>query len=48
MIILGILLLVLGALLGIGLLETLGALLLVIGIVLLLLGTAAPWGNRWY
>lgn len=51
MIILGVLLLVIGWALGIGLLETLGMILLVIGLVLLVFGaTGHPVGNRpwWY
>jgi len=48
MILLGILLIILGVVFGIGILQTLGVLLLVLGLVLLVLGTAAPWGNRWY
>jgi hypothetical protein len=53
MIILGVLLLLLGWLLGISLLYTLGIILLVIGLVLLLVGSlghgpAGPWNGRWY
>ncbi|HEX4395176.1 MAG TPA: DUF6131 family protein [Mycobacterium sp.] len=50
MIILGVILLLLGWLLGIGLLYTLGAILLVIGLVLLLLGGIGHpvGGRRWY
>ena len=46
-VILGTLLLILGVLLGIGLLKTLGVILLVIGLVLLILGYAGrPVGGR--
>ena len=48
MIILGILLLVLGLLFGIGLLTTLGIILLVLGVVLLLVGYAGPFAGRWF
>ena len=49
MIIVGILLLILGVVFGIGILQTLGILLLVIGVLLLVLGTASPFGGRrWY
>jgi hypothetical protein len=51
MIVLGIILLVLGALLGIGILQTLGTILLVIGVVLLILGAVGrPLAGRryWY
>ena len=51
MILLGILLIVLGFLFGIGILETLGIILVVIGLVLLLLGGIGhPVGGRrnWY
>lgn len=53
MIILGVLLLLLGWLLGISLLYTLGIILLVIGLVLLLVsslghGVGGPWNGRWY
>ncbi len=47
MIVLGLILLVLGFLLGIGLLQTLGAILLVIGVVLLIVGsTGRAIGGR--
>lgn len=47
MIILGVLLAILGYLLGIGLLTTLGLILLVVGLVFLLLGgIGRPVGNR--
>jgi hypothetical protein len=46
MIILGLILLLLGFLLGIGLLYTLGAILLVVGVVLMLLGQTGP-GLGW-
>ncbi len=47
MIILGIILLILGILLGISLLTTLGLILLVVGVVLTLLGAAGrPVGGR--
>lgn len=50
MIILGVLLLLTGYLLGIGILTTIGWIILILGIVLLLLGVAGhPIGNRtWY
>lgn len=48
MILLGILLLILGVVFGIGILQTLGVLLLVLGLVLLVLGTAGPVGGRWW
>jgi hypothetical protein len=49
-IILGIILLVLGWATGIGVLQSIGALLLVLGLVLLLLGSigAGVGGRRWY
>lgn len=50
MIILGLILLLLGFALGIGLLYTLGAILLIVGIVLMLMGSARGvalgWGPR--
>jgi hypothetical protein len=48
MILLGILLIILGVVFGIGILQTLGVLLLVLGLVLLVLGTAGPVGGRWW
>jgi hypothetical protein len=51
MIVLGIILLVLGYLLGIGILQTLGTILLVVGVVLLILGAVGrPLAGRrhWY
>ncbi|HTK63924.1 MAG TPA: DUF6131 family protein [Pseudonocardia sp.] len=51
MIVLGIILLVLGYLLGIGILQTLGMILLVVGVVLLILGAVGrPLAGRrhWY
>lgn len=48
MILLGILLLILGVVFGIGILQTLGVLLLVLGLVLLVIGTAGPVGGRWW
>lgn len=48
MVLLGILLLILGVVFGIGILQTLGVLLLVLGLVLLVLGTAGPVGGRWW
>lgn len=51
MIVLGLVLIVLGWLLGIGLLDTIGILLLVVGLVLLVLGQVGrPVGGRqfWY
>lgn len=49
MIILGIILLVTGYLLGIGVLSTLGLILLIIGVVLMLFGSfGTPVGGRRY
>jgi hypothetical protein len=53
MIVLGVILLLIGWLTGIGILYTVGIILLVIGLVLLLLGglghgPQGPWGGRWY
>ena len=51
MIILGLILLLLGVALGIGLLYTLGAILLVVGIVLMILGRTGPaigWRRQTY
>lgn len=51
MLILGVILLVLGLLLGLGILTTIGVILLVVGAVLWLLGAAGrPVGGRkaWY
>lgn len=48
MIILGVVLILLGYLLGISLLYTVGAILLVIGLVLLVIGHAGPVGGRWW
>lgn len=50
MIVLGLILLVLGYLVGIGLLVTLGWILLVIGIVLMAVGASghAVGGRQWY
>jgi hypothetical protein len=48
MIIIGVLLILLGYLLGIGLLYTVGAILLVVGLVLLVVGHAGPVGGRWW
>lgn len=51
MIVLGVILLLLGYLLGIGILSTIGIILLVVGVVLFLLGsTGRPIGGRryWY
>jgi hypothetical protein len=51
MIILGIILLLLGYLLGIGILNTIGIILIVVGLVLLILGQVGrPVGGRkvWY
>ena len=48
MIVLGVVLLLLGWLVGIGLLETLGVILLVVGLVLLLVGHAGPVNGRWF
>lgn len=47
MIVLGLILLVIGFLIGFGLLETIGVILIVVGLCLLLLGqTGHPMGNR--
>lgn len=48
MITLGIILVVLGVLIHIPIFYTIGAILLVIGLVLLLIGTAGPFGGRWF
>ena len=50
MLILGLLFLLLGYLLGIGILATLGWVLIVVGLVLLVLGATghAVGGRRWY
>lgn len=51
MIILGVILLILGYLVGIGLLKTIGMILLVVGLVLLvvpLAGGPTVGGRRWY
>ena len=50
MIVFGLILLLLGWLLGIGILYTLGVILLVVGLILLLLGFAGHpvGGRRWY
>lgn len=51
MILLGVILLILGLVLGLGILETIGLILIVIGVVLLLLGgIGRPVGGRryWY
>jgi hypothetical protein len=53
MIVLGVILILIGWLIGLGILETLGIILLVIGLVLLLLGSVGhgvggPWNGRWY
>jgi hypothetical protein len=50
MIVLGIILLVVGWLLGISILYTVGGILLVVGLILLLLGSAGRpvGGRRWY
>ncbi len=46
MIVLGLVLLLLGYLLGISVLYTIGTILLVVGLVLLLLGRTGTWGPR--
>lgn len=47
MIVLGLILLVVGFLIGFGLLETIGVILIVVGLILLLLGQSGhPMGNR--
>lgn len=48
MIVLGVLLLVLGYVLGVHVLVTIGVILLVLGIVLLLVGHAGPVSGRWW
>jgi hypothetical protein len=50
MIVLGVILLLIGWLTGLGLLYTIGAILLVVGLVLLLLGGVGRpvGGRRWY
>lgn len=50
MIVLGVILLLIGWLTGLGILETLGVILLVVGLVLLLIGSVGPGvgGRRWY
>lgn len=49
MFVLGIILLVLGAVTGLGILWTIGIICLVIGLILLLLGAFHPVGpRRWY
>jgi membrane-bound ClpP family serine protease len=49
-IVLGVILLLIGWLTGLGILETLGIILLVIGLILLLIGSVGPGvgGRRWY
>jgi hypothetical protein len=49
MLVLGIILAVIGYLLGIGVIETIGVVLVVVGAVLLLLGETGHYtGRRWY
>lgn len=48
MLVLGIILLIIGWFTGISILYTAGAILLVIGLVFMLIGTAGPIGGRWY
>lgn len=49
MLVLGLILLVLGLLLGVPLLWTLGIVLVLVGAVLWLAdGAGASWGRRWY
>lgn len=49
MIVLGLILLLVGWLVGISILETLGLILLVIGIVLMFVpAVTGPFGGRWY
>lgn len=49
MIVLGVILILIGWLIGLGLLETLGIILLVVGLVMLLLGSTGHYdGRRWY
>lgn len=48
MIVLGILLALLGFFLGIGVLETIGIILVVVGAVLLVIGHAGPVRGRWW
>jgi hypothetical protein len=48
-IVLGVILILIGWLIGLGILETLGIILLVVGLVLLLLGSTGHYaGRRWY
>jgi len=48
-IVLGVVLILIGWLIGLGLLETLGIILLVVGLLLLLLGSTGHYaGRRWY
>jgi hypothetical protein len=53
MIVLGVILLVIGWLTGISILNTVGVILLIVGLLLLLLGAVGhgpggPWNGRWY
>lgn len=48
MLVLGLILLLLGYLLGISILYVLGVILVVVGLVLMLIGSAGPFGGRWY
>jgi hypothetical protein len=49
MVVLGVILMVLGFLLGIPVLWTIGIVLLVVGAILWVAeGAGAPWGRRWY
>lgn len=48
MIVIGTCLLLIGVAFGIGVLKSLGLVLLVIGLVLLLVGHAGPVGGRWW
>lgn len=48
MIILGLILLLIGVLVGIPVLYTLGVILLIVGLVLLVLGRSREGGYRWY
>lgn len=48
MIVLGLILLLVGLLAGIGILTTIGVVLLLVGLVLWALGSARTGGRRWY
>lgn len=48
MIILGLILLLVGYLVGIHALTVIGVVLIAVGLVLMLVGTAGPVGGRWW